>query len=190
MTKEERINAAVAIVSEEAERALNSEGATHRAGYTEAHSVATKLAEQGVITHEHLASESWSSKETARKSIEGKAKRLLDEAAQGGRILRLSSRDHASLPQLDGQARTPYGQAVYYTTPELHATAQAAVDARLAEERAQQAEMDALLARGKSLGLPPPDKTWRDGVTYDRRTLRLIVARLEAAYELAGGHHQ
>jgi hypothetical protein len=178
VTKEERIDAAVAIVREQAERALNSEGATHRAGYIEADSVATQLSTQGVVTHEHLASKSWSAKETARKSIDGKAKRLLDEAARQGRILRLSSRDHPSLPQLDGQTRAPYGQAVYYTTPELHATAQAAVDARLAEERAQQAEMDALLERAKSLGLPEPVKTWRDGVTYDRRMLRRIIELL------------
>ena len=96
MTKEQRIDAAVAVVTEQAERALQGEDSfSSRDGYTEAYQVATRLVEQGVITHQGLDSTGWQQKEAARQSVNGKAKRLLDEAVGQGRILRFSSRDKA-----------------------------------------------------------------------------------------------
>lgn len=175
-TKQELTDAAVAIVQERAE---GDKPTGYRAGYSEAHVVAAELQRAGLITHPDADSKSSTAKEAARKSLEGKTKRLLDEAAGAGRILRFSSRDHKVLPYLDGKRHAPYGNAVYYTTAELHQRAEAACEAADAAWHDQLGETAELLRRSREAGAPEPSNVSGTKVTYDLDGFRALVAQLE-----------
>jgi hypothetical protein len=174
LTKQELADAAVAIVQERAD-----EQSGPRFGYTEAYHVATALQRAGLITHPDTDSKISTAKEAARKSLEGKTKRLLDEAAGAGRILRFSSRDHKVLPYPDGRRRAPYGNTVYYTTAELHQSAEAACEAADAAWHDQLGETAELLRRSREAGAPEPSNVSGTKVTYDLDGFRVLVAQLE-----------
>jgi hypothetical protein len=173
-TKQELTDAAVAIVQERAE-----EQSGPRAGYTESYFVAAALQRAGLLAHPDADSTSSTAKEEARKSLESKTKRLLDQAAEAGRILRFSSRDQKVLPYPDGTRRTAYGNAVYYTTAELHQRAVAACEAADAAWHDQLGETAELLRRSREAGAPEPSNVSGTKVTYDLDGFRALVAQLE-----------
>jgi hypothetical protein len=184
-TKQERIDAAVAVVVERAQRAFDGEvrGSVPEHGYVEPYMVAATLAEQGVISHPDLDSRSPALRDAARRSIDGKARRLLDEAAAGGRIVRLRASEHPQLPQLDGTTRPPYASATNYTTPELYKAASAAVETAQLLRLDRESELRDLVERALALGFPEPTGPERGAVTvtYNLDAFRAIVERVEAA---------
>lgn len=180
MIRDELRDAAVAVVQERAAAALADAEERHvRTEYIEAYQVAHVLQGRGLLTHPDQDSKSWTHKEAAHRSIDGKAKRLLDEAAADGRILRFSSRDVKALPWLDGYPRSLSGNSVGYTTPELYEAAQAAVAAREERERLELEVLTDLLDHADRLGMPKPVKANRTTVTYDVHGLHDIVRLLE-----------
>jgi hypothetical protein len=181
MTTEEQIDAAVAVVEREAREALAKTDPFYSDGYIASHVVATKLVELGVITHPHLDSKGRYYQEGARKSVEGKAKRLLDaEAAKpNARILRFSSRKgETNPPRLTGVRREFYGPTTAYTTLELYQRASERVAATNAQARADAATMTALLARAAELGLPVPIKNTSQQVTFTAEDFGTLIDRV------------
>lgn len=183
-TKEELTEAAVALVQQAAAAALGGEVEEftgRKDGYVEAYMVSGTLADQGVLTHEDLNASSSQWRNRARKSLEGKVKRVLDaEAAKpDARILRFSSAKDQPPFRLDGYARNYYGQAVLYGTPELVAAGQQAFEERIAREHEEAASMAALVARAKDAGMPDPVKANAYNVTYDVEGLRQLVEAME-----------
>lgn len=175
MTKNEKIDAAVAVIEARCQARLRGE-LDYAREYTEAYEVATALVEQGVLVREEGLT---GYGERARKRLDGQAKRLLDEEAgrPNPRILRFSSRDHVPLPHLDGYHRHLYGNAVGYTTPALYQAAQEAVEARLARLRADEQAMDELLQQAEAAGLPEPVKHDSHLVTYNVEGVRALIER-------------
>lgn len=173
LTKEEKVDAAVAIVADHAQAALDGEEQANE--YVEAYAVATHLEERGVLARQVTDRQS-SNVDRARKRLDGQAKRLLDEAVAQGRILAFSSRDHRLLPRLNGNPRGLYGNAVGYTTPALYERAQAAVAQARAEAQAAEETMEALLQQARAAGLPEPTNSHPTRVTYDVDGLRALIA--------------
>jgi hypothetical protein len=176
MTKQEKINAAVAVVQEQAAAALRGEQSQRmRAGYVDADTVSTVLVKQGVL--DTVETRSGSARDAEQRRLRGQAKRLLDEEAKlpGGRILRFSSADRKTLPYLDSERRFQYGQTVDYTTPELYERALTAVQARLDRERAEELEIASLLDQATAAGFPKPKTATRLSVTYDIAGLRALL---------------
>jgi hypothetical protein len=159
VTKDEMIDAAVAVIEERARKALDGQAGSRGArytGYTEARVVATVLREQGVLTHPHQDSEGWQTRESARKSLDGKARRLLDTEASkpNARILRFSSARQDRPPHLNGERMGLYGHTVAYTTTELFARATALAEQAEARDQADELRMDNALEQAAALGLP------------------------------------
>jgi hypothetical protein len=179
LTREQKIDAAVAVVEERARQALDqTDGDGFRNEYTEAGHVVRTLKEQGVISHDDDGSRDWRRAEAARKSLEGQVKRLLDtEAAKDdARVLRFSSRGSSDmLPRLDGTRHGLHGMNVGYTTPELYERALMAVQARIDREDAAREEFAGLLEQARAAGWPAPVKTTDTTATYDTEALRALL---------------
>jgi hypothetical protein len=179
LTKQEKIDAAVAVVQARAAEALAgdpSDVAGRGREYVEPHAIAIELVEQDVLVQEEYPG--YSGKDRSRKRLEGQVKRLLDEEARkpDARILRFSSVDDKSLPRLNGTRRGFYGPSVGYTTPELHERALTAVAAADAQRRAERDEMAELLARvNASEGFPAPIQTTTTSVTFSADGLRELL---------------
>jgi hypothetical protein len=180
LTKEEKIDAAVAVIQENAQAALDRgpDEVGRGSEYTEAYVVATVLEERGVLVREDAVG--FAGKDRSDKRLHGQARRLLDEEARkpDARILRFSSHDGDPLPRLNGNRRGFYGAAVGYTTPELYAAAVAAVDARDARDKAELDEMSAMLDVAAAAGFPKPSAATARSVTYDADGLRALLERL------------
>ena len=184
LTKQEKIDAAVAIVQENARAALdddpNSDDHYLRHEYTEAYHVTSQLVKQGVLIEERPMSTSQVERDRIQKRLAGQAKRLLDEEARkpDARILRFSSVTDESPPRLNGYNRALYGQAVGYTTPELYERALEARESRQAREREQRDEMADLLARARAAGdFPVPTDVTTTSVTFGVDGLRKLLER-------------
>jgi len=184
LANEELTEAVVEYVQTAAKAALAGErvAGIREDGYVEAYAIGANLIDRGILTHEHLQSSSSSWKDDARKSIDGKVKRLLDaEAAKpDARILRFSSRTDEAPFKLDGYSRNYYGQSVLYGTPELVEAGRQAFEARIAREHAETEAMDAMLARAAAANWPEPDKHTRLSVTYSADALFEILERMGA----------
>lgn len=178
LTKQEKIDAAVAVVEKNAQAALADLGGGDslvRSEYTEAYQVASVLEREGVLVR--VEGRDFAAKEAAERRLNGQAKRLLDEEAAkpDARILRFSSRDGEPLPRLNGWRRHLHGAAVGYTTPELYERALMAVQARLDQERAEELEIASLLDQAAAAGFPKPKTATRLTVTYDLDGLRALL---------------
>lgn len=184
-TKQELIDAAVAVVVARTEEALRGDPHSREyvgREYIEAYAVATALRESGMISHPDTDSRDHNYRERARKALDSKVKRLLDEevAKPNARILRFSSRDQQlGLPRLNGMRRRLSGNAVGYTTPELYERAQQATATFQEQQLAQATAMVLLLARATAAGLPEPLKSDSRTVTYGYDALLALVERLE-----------
>jgi hypothetical protein len=155
VTKDEMIDAAVAVVEQEAREALAKPRPMTNDGFVTAHAVANKLVAAGVITHDRLDSKGMWEREAARKSVDGKAKRLLDaEAAKpNARVRRFSSTKDAP-PRLTGTRGRGYGREVTYTSVELLAKAEEVTVQAEAKDQADELRMDNALEQAAALGLP------------------------------------
>jgi hypothetical protein len=178
LTKQQLIDAAVEIVQERAADALA--GVEYASEYIEAHAVTARMQGSGLISHPDAESRDYNVREKARKSLEAKVKRLLDEEAAkpDARILRFSTTNDRLLPRLDGTRRDLYGMAVAYTTPELHQRAGQAVEDLQVRVRQEEDETEGMLRHAKDLGLPEPVSADRSGVTFDREGFQAILDRL------------
>jgi hypothetical protein len=189
MTKEQLIDAAVEVVRERAAQALA--GTTERGEYIEAYQVSSALEDSGLLPA-LPPSRDTAAREKARRSLDGKVKRLLDEAAAQPepRILRFSSKDQPpeGYPRLDGAPRGLYGQAVGYTTPEVYEQACRAVAEARQRVEDERTEFAALIDRAQTLGLPQPVKARYSGptsATYDLDGFRALVEFVEAKAAVA-----
>lgn len=176
LTKQQKMDAAVAIVQHRAAIELEAEPSGLLHEYIDPWTIATELERQGVLVRED--GPGWRAQDKAIKRLEGQARRLLDEEARkpDARILRFSSADNKALPRLDGGRRGFNRAGIGYTTPELHERAVAAVEARVAREKAEREEMADLLARARAAdGFPVPTGATTTAVTFDADGLRKLL---------------
>jgi hypothetical protein len=181
MPKQELVDAAVAVIVTRANLALEGQLDGWRDGYSEVSHVAGRLRDAGLISHPNQ-DRSGTAGDEARRSLEGKAKRLLDaELARGeqSRILRFLAQDapKGGWPQLDGNTRPPYGNSTYYTTPDMYAAAQAAVQAEVDQLAADRQAMADLLKEAAAAGLPQPIGHGLHQVTYDMAGVRQLIEK-------------
>jgi hypothetical protein len=179
MPKQELIDAAVDIVREYG--AAKIAGESWATEYPEAYMVASRLVDRGLLPDVENGMTS-AQKDDRRKSNDGKAKRLLDQAAAlpNPPILRFSSRTTQTLPRLDGRRRSFYGNGVGYITPGLHALCEAAASAADMAAKDRREEMRALLEAAERLGLPEPTGTTNESATYGLDAFRAMIEAIEA----------
>jgi hypothetical protein len=196
LSKEELIDAAVAVVEKEVAGSLEkweqvlagtlSTSNLHLNDYVSSYTVTWRLKDDDVIRAVPKQGDYYG-KENAAKAVEAKVKRALDEEAAkpNARILRFSTRDGV-LPRLDGQRRRLFGQQVAYTTPELYRKAQEAVLAAETTARDEAAEFKVLLGRARAAGLVDYDEPTY-GVTsiiINLDQMRKLVPMLESHQEV------
>lgn len=176
---ETKIAAAVAVVERNAARALAADRDLHMRDYIEAYAVAAVLTTEGILERPATTTTSHVERDAIDKRLTGQAKRLLEEAADQGRIVRWSTAKQGAAPHLDGNRRTLYGNAVGYTTTALFERAERAVEETIARMATNREAMADLKRRAQEAGMPDPSTSDATSVTYGVEAFRALVELVE-----------